>query len=93
MAKIAVAVVTSLNMGSQVYSMVGQARQVKQALAQLCLEFANMNDGTDYTMVATALGITAAQAQAVVTVLGNANNALIASADFNLMCDALISAN
>ena len=52
-----------------------------------------MNDGTDYSMVATALGITAAQAQAVVTVLTNANNVLKNSPDFNLLCDALISAN
>jgi hypothetical protein len=93
MAKIAVAVNTTLNMGQQTYSTAGMARQLRAALEQEVQTFANMNDGVDYTMVATLLGVTAAQAQAVVTVLTNAHNVLAASPDFNLLCDALISAN
>lgn len=91
--KNAAAVNPNLNMGSQVLSLVGRARQVKLDLEQQVNVFAHMTDGVnDYAMVATALGLSdQVVAKALVTVINNANAALAASADFNLMCDAIIS--
>ena len=91
--QIAVTVYTNLNIGSQVWNMVGKAKEVRAQLKQIVANFNHMNNGNDYSMVAAQVNtnLSNATAQAFVTVLSNAQAALEASSDFVLMCEAIIA--